>query len=107
MRIYTAIAIGAVMMRTASAKCKIGNAECEWFGKSTECGGTEHKIGDWDEEGRQLTYWTRRLSIGALFEKYPGLGQECYNDYGLGCVGGYKRLWCREDMVSLQPLKLA
>ncbi|KGQ07693.1 hypothetical protein BBAD15_g6977 [Beauveria bassiana D1-5] len=100
MRIYTAIVAGASMMQMALANCKIGNAECEWFGTSTECGGTNSWIGDWDEEGRQLSYWTRRMSIGSLYAKYPALGEDCYNDYGLGCVGGYKRLWCKEETCS-------
>ncbi|KAM3483196.1 hypothetical protein MY8738_003391 [Beauveria namnaoensis] len=100
MRIYTAIVAGASMMQMASANCKIGNAECEWFGTSTECGGTNSWIGDWDEDGRQLSYWTRRLSIGSLYAKYPALGEDCYNDYGLGCVGGYKRLWCKEETTT-------
>ncbi|KAM3550002.1 hypothetical protein MY1884_008468 [Beauveria asiatica] len=100
MRIYTAIVAGAAMMQMASANCKIGNAECEWFGTSTECGGTNRWIGDWDEEGRQLSYWTRRMSIGSLYAKYPALGEDCYNDYGLGCVGGYKHLWCKEETTT-------
>ncbi|KAM3457768.1 hypothetical protein MY3296_000841 [Beauveria thailandica] len=100
MRIYTAIVAGAAMMQMASANCKIGNAECEWLGTSTECGGTDSWIGDWDEDGRQLSYWTRRMSIESLYAKYPALGEDCYNDYGLGCVGGYKRLWCKEETTT-------
>jgi hypothetical protein len=75
-----------------------GGRDCEWFGGSIICGSSGASVGDRDAEGRQLVVTTEdQTRLAACYAVgYPsGLRDNpCLDQYGAGCLTGYKRLWC-------------
>ncbi|KAH8895437.1 hypothetical protein GQ53DRAFT_50745 [Thozetella sp. PMI_491] len=62
---------------------------CEWY----SCKTTDAWIGDKDGD-LTLAAWTKWNSAENAY-KAGEISKQCYDDYGWGCITGYKRLWCK------------
>lgn len=67
--------------------------ECEWYGTSPSCGTSSYSINERDEQGLILKATTEWDSAYTLRES-GDISCDCWEDYGAGCLSGYKRLWC-------------
>lgn len=66
---------------------------CDWKGSSPLCGSTDYAVNDKDARGDIMRASTAYYSARGLYDRGM-ITKDCYNDYGAGCVEGYKRLWC-------------
>lgn len=91
------LALCAIPGALAEFESKSGRS-CTWFGTSPLCGETEHAIDD-VVDGWLLLDTTENYSRAAACysQGYPSEREPnpCLDDYGEGCVTGYKRLWCQ------------
>ncbi|RDA93069.1 hypothetical protein CP533_0688 [Ophiocordyceps camponoti-saundersi (nom. inval.)] len=78
-------------------RCTMGEYNCRWRGKSPMCGYTNRMLGELDDQGRRLVRTTEHVSVSDL-NTHPDnntrISASCFQSYGLGCVAGYKRLYC-------------
>ncbi|PHH91517.1 hypothetical protein CDD83_186 [Cordyceps sp. RAO-2017] len=96
------VTIAAVFVPAVSASCPADGRVCEWYGSSTACGTSAFSAGDLDAGMYRLVASTRYAFLNVLCSSSESPGEECCNDYGLRCVGGYKRLWCSKRPVRLK-----
>ncbi|KAM0415871.1 hypothetical protein ACHAPT_013182 [Fusarium lateritium] len=91
----------ATLVTPVVSRCSMNNRWCYWIGEAPSCGSTEFKLEQIDETGKRLKAWTKDKNQADLCSKYNRDGDrpswDCCNDYGSGCWGGYKRLWCEVD----------
>lgn len=108
MHFVSLLAIAAAIVPGAVADCRRNGKHCQWFGSSPACGSSSSKFGDIDREGRKYIASTKEFNYGQICNESPDQrpdgefdgeypGQACCDDYGAGCVSGYKRLWCYES----------
>ncbi|KAI8680709.1 hypothetical protein NCS56_00476800 [Fusarium sp. Ph1] len=91
----------STLLTPAASRCSMNNRWCYWDGVAPACGSTSYNLGDIDGSGKVLKAWTKDqdhtnlcYTISRNSEKLSG---SCCRDYGSGCWGGYKRLWCEVD----------
>lgn len=91
----------ATLVTPVVSRCSMNNRWCYWIGSAPACGSTNFKIGEIDETGKVLKAWTKDKDHALLCTHFNKDGDRpstsCCNDYGSGCWGGYKRLWCEVD----------
>lgn len=74
--------------------------ECKWYGTAPFCGESAHSVNDKNQgTGEQLIVTTEEMNrVQACYKVgWPSELQDnpCLDDYGSGCITGYKRLWCK------------
>ena len=91
------LALWAIPSVLADFKSKNGR-DCKWFGTAPFCGSTSHAIGDKDGEWELIDTTenqTRKAACYAFGFPSEDTPNPCLDDYGEGCIIGYKRLWCK------------
>lgn len=91
------LALWAIPSALANFEAKDGR-DCAWFGTAPICGSTSHSVGDVDEEWKLIDTTEEKTRAAACYKMgFPSEIEPnpCLDDYGEGCITGYKRLWCR------------
>ncbi|KAJ5096900.1 hypothetical protein N7456_007621 [Penicillium angulare] len=92
------LAILSSLASIAAADCDQNTlTRCNWHGSSPDCGNDGRAVGYTDGTWT-LTATTQYKDHTDLMEAHA-ISEDCYNDYGAGCWGGYKRLWFKRIMM--------
>jgi hypothetical protein len=83
---------GILASLDASEPCSQDDRRCFWYGVSPNCGRTWYNIGDIHGD-KELIITSQNKSARELYDDGK-ITEDCYGKYGVGCVAGYKRLWC-------------
>ncbi|KAL2075007.1 hypothetical protein VTL71DRAFT_8787 [Oculimacula yallundae] len=84
---------------TGVHSCEQGGMYCQWYGEAPSCGSSNFSWGDYDGD-EKLVATTKWHNIHQLLHT-KDINKACYDEYGGGCVWGYKRLWCKKTPYSL------
>jgi hypothetical protein len=92
MHYYKLFTITAALVSGVASSCD--NGTCEWFGSAPFCGSSGANYGDKDSDGRTYIASTKDATRSQIRDSGE-ISSSCFEDYGGGCITGYKRLWCK------------
>lgn len=89
------VLLGFALAVGASARCSdVGGYWCYW---DRRCQTYNRDIGTVDPQtGYKVEVSTKYSAVGILYHRTGQIGENCYNDYGGGCLSGWARLWCKQ-----------
>ena len=83
----------SLLAAEAMAKCKRNGETCHW---DDYCSMWQNSaIGYYDRRDDETVRQVTDLYSAYTLYSEGKISKECYNDYGWGCITGWKRLWCR------------